>query len=312
MISAASLTPTLGNDIIHGTTFADIVFLLDGADRCDGQDGNDRIYGGSGVDYIYGGAGNDQLFGGAGVDILSGDAGADTMSGGMGDDVYWVDSAADHIYEAVNAGRDKILSTVSMTIRANFEELQLWGKENLSASGDGRANILVGNSGDNHLYGGDGADNLNGGAGDDFVYGGLGADTLHGGSGSDDLRGGAGADHLNGGLSFDILRGGLDTQRDVFIFDRVADSRAFGPIDVIFDFKSGVDRVDLSGINDSQAAYGAHRISYSGTHSGTYAVWWQKSGGDVILSADTSGDGTADFAVHIAAVETLKFGDIIL
>lgn len=311
MISAASLVPTLGNDIIHGTTLADTISLLAGNDRCDGQGGNDSIFGGIGNDTVYGGAGNDLLLGGDGIDILFGDSGADTMSGGLGNDVYWVDSIGDKVVEATGAGRDVIFSTISITIGANIEELRLWGGNNISAIGNSGANVLIGNGGNNQIIAGLGADHLNGGSGNDTLYAGLGDDVLLGGSGSDDLRGDVGADQLNGGLSFDILRGGVDTQRDVFIFDRVADSRALGPIDVIFDFRPGIDRVDLSGLNETQKAYGAHTIANGGVHSGAYMAWWYKSSGSVILNADTTGDGVADFSVRIAATAALTSGDVL-
>ena len=55
---------------------------------------------------------------------------------------------------------------------------------------------MVGNYGNDRLYGGSGYDRL---------YGSTGDDTLSGGSGNDVLNGGAGKDYMDGGSGADIL-----------------------------------------------------------------------------------------------------------
>ncbi len=77
---------------------------------------------------------------------------------------------------------------------------------------------------------------VRGGAGTDLLVGTNGADRLFGEADSDGLIGGAGADTLSGG-------GG----RDVFVYRSAAESTT-DAMDVITDFETGVDRLELSAI----------------------------------------------------------------
>ena len=83
--------------------------------------------------------------------------------------------------------------------------------------GRGGADTLRGSKGDDRLDGGTGNDLAMAGIGDDTVYGGEGEDTLLGGSGDDRLYGddgndtiygGSGADHIYGGTGNDVIEGG--------------------------------------------------------------------------------------------------------
>ncbi|MGI4732982.1 MAG: Ig-like domain-containing protein [Janthinobacterium lividum] len=74
--------------------------------------------------------------------------------------------------------------------------------------GTAKANLLVGGSGNDHIYGAAGNDTISAGAGDDYVDGGDGDDYIDGGSGNDTLLGGAGNDILHGGTGDDTLDGG--------------------------------------------------------------------------------------------------------
>lgn len=96
--------PTIGDDVIRGTSGVDVIAALQGDDRVCGMGGDDVVVGGRGVDRIdgqggadelrggldgdslYGGNGADLLIGGDGRDLLSGDGGADDCRGGVGGD----------------------------------------------------------------------------------------------------------------------------------------------------------------------------------------------------------------------------------
>lgn len=82
--------------------------------------------------------------------------------------------------------------------------------------GDGKADTLLGGSGDDVVYGGRGDDTLHGnedndqlfgGEGFDLLYGDTADDRLFGGEDNDELSGGAGNDHIEGGTGHDILWG---------------------------------------------------------------------------------------------------------
>ncbi len=125
---------------------------------------------------LTGNSGNNTLSGGAGDDTLIGGLGNDTMIGGTGNDIYVVDAAGDVVTELAAEGTDTVQSSVSYTLGANVENLQLTGAAAINATGNTLDNLLTGNSGNNVL---------SGGAGDDTLIGGLGNDTMIGGTGND-------------------------------------------------------------------------------------------------------------------------------
>jgi Ca2+-binding RTX toxin-like protein len=193
----------LGNDELQGHDARDALF---------GQDGNDTLFGGNGIDYIvagsgddiatggldpdeiYGEEGNDQLLGGDGffTDILVGGSGDDVLGGnsGLGDydwlygnegnDVFFVDTAADLVFEQPGEGDSDAMIATNITgggvyLYANVEDLQLWGSTYFGV-GNELANRIAGSSGDNLLIGGAGNDTLNGWEGNDYLFGESGAD----------------------------------------------------------------------------------------------------------------------------------------
>jgi parallel beta-helix repeat protein len=126
---------------------------------------------GNGLDNeIVGNAVANELEGLGGADILDGGLGADIMQGGDGNDTYFVDNVGDTIVEKDNLGAggyDTVYSSVSYTLATQVEKLVLLGSDDLNATGNSAANVLIGNDGDNRLDGMAGADQLIGGKGDD-------------------------------------------------------------------------------------------------------------------------------------------------
>jgi VCBS repeat-containing protein len=157
---------TNGDDVI-GAGYGGIHKVGDGNDIVVALAGNDTVSTGLGNDEIDGDAGNDTLDGGAGNDRLDGGTGNDLMIGGLGDDTFLVDSSLDTVQEASGEGVDTVISTVSITLAANVEKLEL-AVAGLTGTG---------NSLDNTLTGSNGNDTLNGGGGIDTLIGGLGNDT---------------------------------------------------------------------------------------------------------------------------------------
>jgi hypothetical protein len=106
------------------------------------------------------------------------------------------------------------------------------------------ADVLIGDDDGNDLFGFGGNDALHGMYGDDVMNGGRGADMLYGGEGNDRLFGSRGMDYLDGGEGADILSGGRGS--DIF---------AFGDQDVITDFRSGEDMIDLNGMGITESNF---------------------------------------------------------
>ncbi len=211
---------------------------------------------GTGAISGYGNGANNSLIGNDAANILDGGAGADSMTGGGGNDTYIVDSEGDTVTELANGGIDSVYSSLSFSLGANVENLVLNGAAAINGTGNGDANILIGNSADNRLLGGDGNDILVGGAGNDYLDGGSGTDTVSfegtttslsidlstalgtittslgtdtlvsiegiiGGSGNDVLKGDGGANYLDGGLGNDTITGGAGD--DIYGVDSALD-----------------------------------------------------------------------------------------
>ena len=229
-------------------------------------------------DILYGGAGRDTLSGLAGDDILQGGAGGDQLDGGDGID--WAS------YAAASAGVQVDLATGSGTGEAFGDTFR--GIE--SILGGSFADVLRGSRGANAIKGGAGNDLLLGRGGNDVVAGGHGHDKLFGHAGRDVLVGGGGA--------------------DTFAFGSAGESRSSAP-DLIRDFRSGLDHLDLRGIdaNGGKAGNQSFRFLGSAPFSGE-AGQLSFSGGT--LSGDVNGDGFADFRIKLAGVSALRAGDILL
>jgi Ca2+-binding RTX toxin-like protein len=131
---------------------------------------------GDGVsNFIDGAAGNDTLGGGNGNDTLIGGAGIDKMDGGAGDDTFGVDNAKDIVIDAGGTFNDRIRTSISIDLSkyTGIEHATLTGKAALNLTGDGNANLLIGNDGNNILRGAaidDAVDTLVGGAGADKYF----------------------------------------------------------------------------------------------------------------------------------------------
>jgi Ca2+-binding RTX toxin-like protein len=203
-----------GDDTVIGGA-GDDLYLVDSASDVvmeNPGEGNDTVY--ALVDYAIGpniesltlvegatgninGSGNDidnKLVGNSGSNVLDGKGGDDTMIGGAGNDTYYVDSTGDLVIENAREGNDIVFASVDYTIGPNIERLTLVeGAGNINGRGNNDDyNTLVGNSGNNTLYGMGGYNIMYGGAGDDTLIGGNGRDDLDGGAGDDTMIGGAG------------------------------------------------------------------------------------------------------------------------
>lgn len=119
---------------------------------------NNSLLGNNGTNLLIANAGDDSLDGGAGID---------TLIGGTGNDVYWLDQSDETITELSNEGIDTVFSTVSYSLSAEIENLQLQGTNAINAIGNELKNTLTGNNANNSLDGGLGIDTLSGGLGDD-------------------------------------------------------------------------------------------------------------------------------------------------
>jgi Ca2+-binding RTX toxin-like protein len=149
---------------------------LSGFENVTGSNHNDILTGSSSANVMIGLGGND---------ILNGGRGADSMFGGAGNDIYVVETAGDVVTENPAGGTDTVQSWINYTLTANVENLALMGPSGLSGTGNELGNIIAGNSNSNALWGKAGNDTLLGKGGNDQLIGGNGADSMTGGAGAD-------------------------------------------------------------------------------------------------------------------------------
>ena len=269
------------DDGLIGNTGNDNLFGQAGNDTLDGADGNDNLVGGSGNDTVNGGAGNDTvghtvdggLLGANDTGAIDGGTGTDTLAltsnGGSqtlnitlnavgavtnveGNNVFNVEvmtadlgAGADTLaYASATAGVTVNLATGTATGFTSIANI-----ENVSSGGG--SDTLTGNGAANVLSGGGAADTIVGGAGNDTLIGGGGADTLNGGADNDTIDGGGGVDAMTGSLG-----------NDIFDFNQIAESGVgAGNRDIITDFTTGQDDIDVNTIDANSGAAGNQNFS---------------------------------------------------
>jgi serralysin len=256
------------------------------------------------------GAGNDTIdtrhgtISGASVGI--GDAGG--ILGGDGSDTYLIGDASILLVEeaGVVGDEDTVGSTVSYQLGDNFEVLTLMGHQSIDGTGNVAANTINGNSGDNRLSGRVGADRLVGASGDDLLLGGRGNDKLIGGHGDDSLIGGDQKDKMGGGEGFDC-----------FIFQSASNTgNTEATADVIFDFVSGSDLIDLSlidAITTSVSGNEAFTFIGSESFSGVAGqLCYVALSPNTLVQFDLDGDSVADGIIVLNGIITLVEADFVL
>jgi Ca2+-binding RTX toxin-like protein len=257
--AADILAGTAGNDSVDASTGNDAVFGAAGNDTLAGGDGDDSIDGGAGNDIINGNNDNDILEGNAGDDQVNGDAGNDFLAGGFGNDTLQGGGGDDTLDG--DAGNDILQGGIGNdTLFGDDGDDLLQGNDNSDSLDGGLGNdMLFGNIGAGILFGDLGNDTLQGNDGDDSLAGGSGNDTLLGGTGNDTLSGGDGNDVLTGGTGNDAMSGGSGADR--FTFASTSDGEANpgdnadtiggGFHNIISDFSSGIDTIELTDSNFS-------------------------------------------------------------
>ena len=199
---------------------------------------------------------------------LTGKGGADRLTGNGGADVF--------AYESVNDSNIPLFDTITdFTHGADTVRLTplITGSTELTLSTDGTNKILtfdVNGDGtpDGHILslglGLEVTDVVTGVANFGFtIEGSAGADTLTGGSGADTISGSGGADIIRGAGGGDRLTGGAGA--DTFVYGDGDSSLLHW--DVITDFQTGQDKLDISAADDGVvilARFGASTFIYFG------------------------------------------------
>lgn len=133
-------------------------------------------------------------------------------------------------------------------------------------------------------------------------------------NGNDTYLGGRDAERICGAAGLDTLagRGGADT----FIYKSVGESTvADAGRDVILDFTSGSDKINLFGIDASAAVAGNQNFTFIGAGAFTGVageLHYSVVNGTTLVSADVNGDKIADFAINLKGAMMLSSADFVL
>jgi Ca2+-binding RTX toxin-like protein len=271
-------------------------------DTLTGGNGEDTLTGGDGDDILFGStSGNDKLTGGAGVDTFYIDASSHTITdlGFGGADVFQVYALS------ANATAAADWTASALTLNNSFASITANG-HNIDVS------AAIGNNGWTITNEGNATGvTIGGSAQNDFLEGGDAIDLLGGNGGDDTIIGGANADILTGGL-------GIDT----FIYRDVSDSGLTDPTrDLISDFVSGTDKIDLSAIDadvsvagDQAFGFEANSTAVNNLLGGSVGFFQDIGNGVTIVHLELAGDlnFNADFTIRLSGIFDLTAADFNL
>lgn len=323
-----TLNGSVNNDYLFGNTGNDLLFGNDGRDTffmgvelSDGgaHSGNDTAYGGAGRDTFIVGDGFDVVHGGDGDDRIEIDLSAETPGGRFVFNL-WRDSSIAHAngsisftsIEGIEVNGSGHLSGVTLLGRPGArDELTVTSDVDTRMYGFGGDDILYSWGGNDTLMGGHGDDAMNGRDGNDYMDGGDGTDLMFGGSGDDLLVGGDGTDILYGGDGRDVMYGGdrnaADGDADTFRFFS-GNLGTGADRDVIRDFETGIDRVDLSGYTGTFTFIGATHF----TGAGMEVQARELGSGNTLIRIDTDGDRIPDGELLLCCAQGVSDDDFIL
>jgi serralysin len=148
-------------------------------------------------------------------------------------------------------------------------------------------------------------ENAVGGSGNDLIIGNAASNRLFGGAGNDVMSGGDGVDYFTGGAG-----------NDTFIADinggTVPSKRGGISLDVITDFVSGSDKIDLSGIDANIKLAGDQAFTFRGSNANknagdlTFKVYESITGAEKALGMEIDGISGAGAAGPV----TVVFGNV--
>ncbi|MGX2968021.1 Ig-like domain-containing protein, partial [Ursidibacter sp. B-7004-1] len=213
-------------------------------------------------DTLTGNNANNQIFGGTGDDTIKGGLGNDFINGGEGTDLMFGEQGddiyvVDNVADVVTEKADEGTDHIYSLVNYTLDE----NVENLTLIGTS-AKEGKGNAVKNVIRGNDVGNTLSGLEGDDTLIGGLGIDTLTGGAG-----------------------------KDTFVFESALNGKA----DIITDFVSGEDKIQLS-----KAIFTALNTELSNLND---HLFYDQASGELRYNGENTG---VDNAIHFATIAGLQ------
>ena len=311
-------------------------------DKLSGGGEDDSLLGGAGTDILTGSGGDDQLFGGAGADQFLFDQwwanGRDTIRDAEAGDFLRI--AGVNLGGTVTTGDGTTLGQGGVQVETNVVDGHSITTVHVGCDGGAGADlhidlqdVTIAAAGfqlarqDIRIVAGvapdptTGNDLFNGTSGNDTLDGGAGNDILNGLAGDDELIGGIGLDKLTGGAGQDLMTGGAtgvaDADKDIFIFSALTDSPRGVTRDVITDFASGVDKIDVRTIDANPVLTGDQ--AFTPVNPANLGAAFTGEAGQMrfdaaehIVQFDQNGDGVADMEIALVGVASVLVSDFML
>jgi len=278
--------------------------------------------------YLIGGGGMDRLIGGAAHNVFSfidpnDIVAGELLTGNSVLDEIWI-SIGSYDFSVATLTNVEALNFLDSNATATFSGNQIGTGLIASVSG-GLSNAvqnLVVNGQSINLNGvnffnwkAEDTIQINGTAGADTLIGSTKNDSIGGGLSNDTLNGGNGNDILTGGMGKDMLDGGVDADHDVFDFNLKGESKKGAWRDILSNFTSGVDEIDVSDIDAKTGIAGNQKFKWigkQGFHGKEGELHYVKKAGFVLVEGHVNGDGKADFQIQVNGLAKLAPGDFDL
>jgi Ca2+-binding RTX toxin-like protein len=240
--SVIAIGGAAGGTLTGGSAGNNILAANGGNTTLNGAGNGDALFGSNtGVDTLNGAVGSEALIGGAGTETIKASAG-NVACGGSGNSTL----------DAAHGGGSTLFggSGTSTLVAADGAE-SMWSGSGNSTLRGGSGNDIMGGSVDANstslMLGGTGAMTFLGGAGTVSAVGGTGDDTFWTSTGSMAVTEGAGNDSVYFGSGHATVNGGVGTDLYSFL------SGHAGGVDIINDFKVGIDHIELFGYGSNVA-----------------------------------------------------------
>ncbi|RJL53839.1 serralysin family metalloprotease [Pectobacterium carotovorum] len=207
------------------------------------------------------------------------------MNTRTGDTVYGFNSNTGRDFYTTNSNSQKLIFSVwdaGGNDTFDFSGYRNDQRINLNEGGFSDVGGLKGNVSIAH---GVTIENAIGGSGNDIIIGNDANNVLIGGAGDDVIYGGGGADTLTGGAG-----------KDIFVYASASDSSYKNGYDTITDFQRGIDKIDLSALNQKGDLQFVNNFTGLGNEA---LLNWNAESNTTDLWLNFAGQTTPDFVVHI-------------
>lgn len=197
----------------------------------------------------------------------------------------------------------------------------MYDKSVITGKGDDRVTTREGNdtvqtgAGNDTVFTGEGRDTVIAGKGDDVIRTGQGQDRIEGKDGNDTIYAAKGKDTVIGGAGADQIHlGSNDGKEDVVVYTERGDS-VNGARDVVYDFCSGEDKIDLKGVVGTVTYMGEYASqtelenAIAGAGAGSAGLLTGSSVLYVSIDGDT--DLSDDMQIELVGIADLAPSDFV-